>query len=97
MDNELVYNDTQTDEGCEVIKMDEHAPINDTECRHETLIPNQSWRYSWRSHISRLRDNKCGVGFTFSQNITNALTSLHGDKMPELNDDVSESICYRKW
>lgn len=36
----LGYNDSNTNDSYEVIKMDEHSPINDIECRHEELIPD---------------------------------------------------------
>lgn len=66
----LVYNDTQTDEGYEVIKMDEHAPINDTECRHETLIPNPDDTLG-EAIYHGCANNKCGVGFyILPKNIT---------------------------
>lgn len=35
------YNNSN-DSNVEVVKMDEQAPINDTECTHETLIPDPS-------------------------------------------------------
>ena len=37
--NDIGYN-VPNDENVEVVKMDEQAPINDTECKHETLIPD---------------------------------------------------------
>lgn len=46
MENNVVDNSDQisynglNDENVEVVKMDEQKPINDTECKHETLIPD---------------------------------------------------------
>lgn len=42
VDNEkqIRYNVDNNDENVEIVKMDEQRPINDTECTHETLIPD---------------------------------------------------------
>lgn len=45
-----------------VVKMDEQAPINDTECRHETLVPDPNdtlGKAVYHGCVNR----KCGVGF----------------------------------
>ena len=38
--NEIGYNTSKHDADYEVVKLDEQSPIHDTECAHETLIPN---------------------------------------------------------
>lgn len=58
---EILYN-VNNDENVEIVKMDEHAPINDTECRHETLIPDPDDMIGdamYHGCANRL----CGVGF----------------------------------
>lgn len=57
------YNNTQlNDEHVEIVKMDEHAPINDTECKHETLIPNPQDTLG-NAVYHGCANYKCGVGF----------------------------------
>jgi len=58
---EMLYN-VANDENVEIVKMDEHAPINDTECRHENLIPDPDDTIGdamYHGCSNRL----CGVGF----------------------------------
>lgn len=55
-----LYN--EINESYEVIKMDEHAPINDTECRHETLVPDPD-DILGDSIYYGCANRKCGVGF----------------------------------
>jgi hypothetical protein len=59
--NQVGYNVTN-DENVEIVKMDEQRPINDTDCRHETLVPDPEDTIGdavYHGCINR----KCGVGF----------------------------------
>lgn len=68
--SKLGYNVDNTDESYEVIKMDEHAPINDIECRHETLIPDPADTMG-KAIYHGCANKKCGVGFYIqNKNIT---------------------------
>jgi hypothetical protein len=50
------------DENVEVVKMDEQKPINDTECRHETLVPDPKDTIGDAVYHG-CANHKCGVGF----------------------------------
>lgn len=50
------------DENVEVVKMDEQKPINDTECRHEVLIPDPKDTIGDAVYHG-CANHKCGVGF----------------------------------
>lgn len=59
--DKIVY-DTHNDVNDFVVKMDEQRPINDLECKHETLIPDETDTlgeavYHGCSNLS------CGIGF----------------------------------
>lgn len=45
-----------------IVKMDEQKPINDTDCRHETLIPVPGDTLGDAVYHG-CANNKCGVGF----------------------------------
>ena len=59
--NEVGYN-VANDENVEVVKMDEQKPINDTECKHETLIPDPQDTIG-EAIYHGCENRKCGVGF----------------------------------
>lgn len=45
-----------------IVKMDEQKPVNDVNCRHETLVPDPDDRIG--SAVMHMCANpKCGVGF----------------------------------
>lgn len=46
----------------EIVKMDEQKPINDTECRHETLVPDPDDTIGDAVYHGCVNP-KCGVGF----------------------------------
>lgn len=46
----------------QIVKMDEQKPINDTECRHETLIPDPTDTIGDAVYHG-CANYKCGVGF----------------------------------
>lgn len=56
------YNVDNNEEYVEVVKMDEQKPINDTECRHETLVPDPQDTIG-ESIYHGCANRKCGVGF----------------------------------
>lgn len=45
-----------------VVKMDEQKPINDTDCRHETLVADPTDTIG-EAIFHACANNKCGVGF----------------------------------
>jgi len=59
--NNIGYNGLN-DENVEVVKMDEQKPINDTECRHEFLIPDPKDTLGDAVYHG-CANHKCGVGF----------------------------------
>lgn len=59
--DQVGYN-VSNDENVEVVKMDEQKPINDTECRHETLIPDPEDTIGDAVYHG-CSNYKCGVGF----------------------------------
>ena len=60
---EIRYNESQPNDVNEfVVKMDEQAPINDTECRHETLVANPKDTLGDAVYHG-CANYKCGVGF----------------------------------
>lgn len=59
--DQISYNGLN-DENVEVVKMDEQKPINDTECRHETLIPDPTDTIGDAVYHG-CANYKCGVGF----------------------------------
>lgn len=64
MPEEVVYNSTRLDESnVEVVKMDEQRPINDTECKHETLIPDPEDSLESGAIYHGCANNKCGRGW----------------------------------
>jgi hypothetical protein len=50
------------DQHTEIVKMDEQKPINDTECRHETLVPEPDDTIGDAVYHGCVNP-KCGVGF----------------------------------
>lgn len=58
----LGYNDGTDDKNEFVVKMDEQAPVNDTECRHENLIPDLDDTMGDAIYHG-CANHKCGVGF----------------------------------
>jgi hypothetical protein len=66
---ETMYN-TDNDENVVVAKMDEIAPINDPECRHETLVPDPDDTIGDAIYHG-CANPKCGRGFYLkNKNIT---------------------------
>lgn len=60
---EMVYNSSEHDVNeVHIIKMDEQKPINDTTCRHETLIPDPDDTIG-EAIYHGCANRKCGVGF----------------------------------
>ncbi len=55
------YNVTN-DEDVVIVKMDEQVPINDTDCRHETLVPDPDDTIGDAVYHG-CTNRKCGVGF----------------------------------
>lgn len=45
-----------------LVKMDEQKPINDTDCRHETLVADPTDKIGKAIYHS-CANHKCGVGF----------------------------------
>ena len=48
--------------GVEIIKMDEHKPITDSKCKHETLIPDPDDKLG-EAVYHGCANPKCGQGF----------------------------------
>lgn len=59
--SEIRYNDTN-DLNDFVVKMDEQRPVNDTECKHDTLIPDPTDSIGTAVYHG-CANYKCGVGF----------------------------------
>lgn len=55
------YN-TNNDENVEIVKMDEQAPINDTECTHTTMVEDPSDRIGTATYWG-CTNPKCGRGY----------------------------------
>jgi hypothetical protein len=70
MQDNLGYNEDTNDEHV-VVKMDEQRPLNDTECKHETLIPDPDDTIG-EAVYHGCSNYKCGVGFyiPLNKNIT---------------------------
>lgn len=64
--NQVGYN-VPNDENVEVVKMDEQRPINDTECRHETLVPDATDTIG-EAIYHGCANRQCGVGFYITPN-----------------------------
>ena len=47
----------------QIVKMDEQAPVNDTKCRHETLVPDPSDKLDSGAIYHGCANAKCGLGF----------------------------------
>ena len=62
MEEEISYNSTQDDEYVEIVKMDEQKPINDTECKHETLTPDFDDKIGTAVYYG-CSNRKCGMGW----------------------------------
>lgn len=45
-----------------IVKMDEQKPLNDTQCRHETLVPDPDDKIG-DAVFHACANHKCGVGF----------------------------------
>ena len=71
--NGMMYNSTQNndiharvaakyDSPVDIFKMDEHAPVNDVECRHQTLVPDNDDRIG-DAIFHSCANPRCGVGF----------------------------------
>ena len=63
--DEVGYNSIN-DENVEVVKMDEQRPINDTECTHETLVPDPEDTIGNAIYYG-CANPKCGRGFYLNQ------------------------------
>lgn len=59
--NEISYNGYNENDVV-IVKMDEQRSINDTDCRHETLVPNQKDTIGDAVYHG-CSNHKCGVGF----------------------------------
>ena len=72
LSTQVGYN-VSNDEDVVIVKMDEQAPINDTDCRHETLVPDPEDTIGDAVYHG-CSNRKCGVGFyiqpTNNKNIT---------------------------
>ena len=58
----LGYNNSENDENVHIVKMDEQEPINDTECKHETLVADPEDTIGDAVYHG-CANRKCGVGF----------------------------------
>lgn len=58
----IMYNGAEQDDTMQIVKMDEQAPLNDTECRHEVLIPDPTDTIGDAVYHG-CAGYKCGVGF----------------------------------
>ena len=64
--DQVGYN-VPNDENVEVVTMDEQKPINDTECRHENLVPDPTDTIG-EAIYHGCTNWKCGVGFYITPN-----------------------------
>ena len=66
------YNEVN-DDNVEIVKMDEQRPVNDTDCRHDNLVPDKNDTLGDAVYHG-CGNHKCGVGFyilpTKNKNIT---------------------------
>lgn len=71
--NGMVYNTTNNNdehEAVDIIKMDEHEPLNDVNCTHETLVANPNDTIGSAVYHG-CANPKCGRGFYLqNKNIT---------------------------
>lgn len=64
MQEEMMYNSTQLDdENVEVIDLEKIKPLNDTECKHETLVPDPDDTLENGAVYYGCWNQKCGRGF----------------------------------
>lgn len=59
--SEIGYN-TNNEINVEIVKMDEQKPINDTECTHETLVPDPEDKLGDAVYHG-CQNYKCGRGW----------------------------------
>ena len=62
LSSQVGYNVNINDENVVIVKMDEQRSINDTDCRHETLVPNPEDTIG-DAVYNGCSNRKCGVGF----------------------------------
>jgi hypothetical protein len=62
VDNVEEISDNGNNDDYEIFKMDEHEPLNDTDCRHPKLIADPSDTIG-DAVYHRCSNPKCGVGF----------------------------------
>jgi hypothetical protein len=60
--DEIRYNDTNNDANEIVVKMDDQAPLNDIECKHETLVADPDDTIGDAVYHG-CSNHKCGVGY----------------------------------
>lgn len=64
---DLGYNEaTLNDDNAFVVKLDEQAPLNDTECKHESLVPDPDDTIG-EAVYHGCANKRCGLGFYIRQ------------------------------